>query len=887
MRLDDIATVLWHAQDGDEVLRRLASASAGLNADEVAARQAEFGTNALPKPPRPGVWAIHLKQFRSPLIYLLLAATAVSILIGEFTDAIFIFAVLQINAAVGTFQEWKAETSAAALDAMIHNWVTVLRDGERVRVDSVELVPGDVAMLESGALVPADLRLLSAVELSVDESLLTGESLPVDKIAEPALDPRTVLGDRHNMLHAGSTIDSGRAVGVVTQTGLHTELGRIAQALAATKSAPAPLVVRLEKFTRTVGAVVIVAVLLISLALFAQGTAPNSIFLLAVALAVSAIPEGLPVAITVALAVASARMARRQVIVRALPAVEGLGACTLIASDKTGTLTCNELTVKRLRLPDDTEIDVGGQGYVPEGELSRASAPLDAALRQRVDRLVTASVLCNEAGYRVEEGQVHRFGDTVDVAFLVLGAKISIDRAALLSRHGESGFIPFEPVKRFAASFNHGDGGLVASVKGAAETVLPMCRLADAEAAHAAAERLAAEGYRVIALAAGPVLAATVGALTDLEFLGFAALIDPVRPEVPAAVETCRGAGIEVHMVTGDHPATALAIARGLGIAETREQVTTGIELTELATDPAEMDAAVAGINVFARVEPVQKLAIVQALQRRGHFVAVTGDGVNDAPALRAANIGVAMGKEGTDVARGTADLIIADDNFASIVDGVEEGRIAYDNVRKVVYLLISTGAAEIVLFCLAILTGMPLPLFAVQLLWLNLVTNGVQHVGLALEKGEKDVLHRRPRAPTARIFDRGMIEQVLISGAFIGIVGFLYFKAALAAGLDEVVARNSLLLLMVLFENAHVFNCRSESRSVFRVPLLDNPILLAAVFLAQGLHIGAAYVPGLNDVLHLQPIDLATWLKVAPLALALIAVMEVYKLIRHRHRPN
>jgi magnesium-transporting ATPase (P-type) len=472
------------------------------------------------------------------------------------------------------------------------------------------------------------------------------------------------------------------------------------------------------------------------------------------------------------------------------------------------------------------------------------------------------------------------------VALLVLGAKLGYDKDALDDEYPQTGIIPFEPHRRFAASFNRDGARTLVHVKGAAETVLPMCSGVDTEAVLVEAERMSAAGYRVLAVACGEAEpgaapAALHRALGGLSFLGLVGIIDPVRAEVPDAVARCYAAGVNARMVTGDHPATALAIAKELGIARVRDEVVTGAELARVADEPARLDERVARARVFARVEPLQKLTVVRALQRAGHYVAVTGDGVNDAPALGAADIGVAMGKAGTDVARGAADLILTDDNFASIVAGIEEGRVAYDNIRKVIYLLISTGAAEVVLFFLGLAAGLPLPLFAVQLLWLNLVTNGIQDVALAFEKGEPGVLRRRPRPPERPIFDRRMIEQTAVSGAFIGSVAFLYFYWCFEQGWSEAQARNSLLLLMVLFENVHVFNCRSETRSAFRIPFAANPLLVFAVIAAQGVHITAMYVPGLSDVLGIQPIGITDWLMIAVVALSLIVVMEIYKRVR------
>jgi magnesium-transporting ATPase (P-type) len=892
------ASRAWHALTSSEALTALASQARGLTEDEAAVRLRDCGSNELPRSARAGLVRIYLRQFKNPLVYLLLGATAVSLGVGEFTDAAFIFVVLQSNAAVGTYQEWTAATSAAALDALIRNVVVVLRDGAPRQVDAAELVPGDVVKLESGTLVPADLRLLVGWEVTIDESLLTGESTPVTKDAESVLAPATPLVERRNMLYAGTTVLLGRVTGVVAATGGATQVGRIAAALVSGTAAPPPLVVRLEQFSRVVGFVTLGLIALIASAQLAQGLPLVTVFLFAVALAVAAIPEGLPVAITVALSIASTRMARRNVIVRALPAVEGLGACTLIASDKTGTLTCNELTVKRVLLfgagcpgagVPPLLAKVGGEGYRPQGAVVMAGREPAAEERAALLRLAETGALCNEASIRFSGNEVEHLGDTVDVAFLVLAAKLGLDPRALRASAPQLGLIPYEPHRRYGAGFiRAGHGGqarAVAHVKGAAEVLLPMCAGLDRAAALAEADRLAADGYRVIAVARGTVamdaaLAAAPEALRDLELLGLVGLIDPVRPEVPEAVAQCRAAGITVVMVTGDHPHTALAIARQLDIARDVTEVATGAELAEARDDPDAFDRRVAGTRVFARVEPVQKLAIVQALRRAGEVVAVSGDGVNDAPALSAADIGVAMGRGGTDVARGAADLLLADDNFASIVGGVEEGRIAYDNVRKLIFLLIAMGLAEIALFLLAILAGLPIPLFAVQLLWLNLVTEGAQTVALAFERGEPGVLGRRPRPPGQPLFDRRMIVQVLVSGVYVGAVAFVFYRWCLGQGMDPAEARNLLLLLLVLFENVHVFNARSESRSVFKISVAANPFVVFAALGAQVLHIAAMYLPGLREVLDVQPIGLADWFIVAPIALSLLVVVELYKLL-------
>ena len=880
----------WHALPADEALRVLDARREGLSAEEVAARRGRFGPNALPKRRRATLLMVYLKQFRNPLIYLLLAAAAVAVGLGDLANALFIFLVLQINAVIGTMQEWKAQSGAAALRAQVRATSMVRRAGGAQRIGSVEIVPGDIVVLDAGARIPADIRLLESADLRADESLLTGESLPVDKCAAAELPEDAALGDRATLLHAGSTVLSGRAVGVAARTGPATEIGRIAKALERQPPAP-PLLLRLERFTRAIGLVTMAAVAVLMGVQFVLGAPLREVFFVAVALAVSAIPEGLPVAVTVALSVATARMARRHVIVRLLPAVEGLGACTVIASDKTGTLTLNRLTLARLWLPGQGEIAVGGDGLAPEGGFSRDGRPLDAAAEAALRRLALSAALANEASYRPggpeAGGEPVAVGDTVDIAFLVLAAKLGIAQEQARRCHPQQEQIPFSAERRYAATVNRHEGGDRVHVKGAAEAVLPMCAGIDRAAMLAEAERMAADGYRVLAVATGPADQegrsedGPENALRGLAFLGFAGLIDPLRPEAPEAVARCRRAGVAVRMVTGDHPATALAIARRLGFAERPDQVVTGRDLAALDERPAEQAALVERAAVFARVEPTQKTLIVQSLQQAGHVVAVTGDGVNDAPALHAADIGVAMGRAGTDVARDAADLILTDDNFASIVAGIEEGRIAYANVRKVIYLLISTGAAEVGLFFLALLLGLPLPLFAAQLLWLNLVTNGGQDVALAFEKGEPGLLDRRPRPPEEPIFDRRMIEETVISGLWMGVVSTLFFAWALEQGWGEFEARNALLLLMVAFQNAHVFNCRSETRSAFRVPLRNNRLLILAVVAAQGVHIAAMFVPGLNDVLAIRPLSPDHWLIVLPLALTVVPVMELYKWLR------
>jgi magnesium-transporting ATPase (P-type) len=882
----DVHNSDWHALTVDETTRRLESSLAGLTADEADIRLERYGPNRLPEARVRSPIAIYAGQLKSPLIYLLFAAAVVAVALGEFADAAFIGVVLALNSAIGGTQEWRAEVNTAALRSSIQSVSRVLRGGVIRLLQSGDLVPGDVVLLEAGDRTPADLRIVSAFDLTADESGLTGESFPVGKEAGRPLAPDAPLGDRSTLLHAGTTVQTGRAEGIVVATGSHTQLGRIASALVG-PAAPPPLTKRLERFSRNLGIAVVVLIAALVLVQLAGGAPLRETFFVAIALAVAAIPEGLPVAVTVALSIATRRMARRNVIVRHLPAVEGLGSCTVVASDKTGTLTMNELTATRLWLPEAGAVEV--RQNPAGGDVHFAADPDRSAARvlEEVCAAAAAGALCNDATYDPSLGESGRSGDTVDIALLVLAERAGIDNAALRTKERRTGEIPFAAERRFAATLDLLPEGLKLHAKGAPEVILPLCGGIE-ERGLLAAEEMAAGGYRVLAIAEKPLPADRPYSQSDIEdelnqltLLALVGFIDPQRPEAAEAVAACRRAGVSVRMVTGDHPITALAIARGLGLAEHMGEVITGREI--LALPQGERGARLAGAQVFARVEPTQKVDIVRALKAAGHIVAMTGDGVNDAPALRQADLGVAMGRGGTDVARDAADLVLTDDNFASVVAGIQEGRAAYANIRKVIYLLVSTGAAEVVIFMLAIATGHPLPLSAVQLLWLNLVTNGGQDVALAFERREPGLLSRPPRPANEPIFDRLMVLESATSGLAMGGVAFAFFAWMLALGWSEFDARNALLFLMVAFENVQVFNCRSETRSAFRIAFSSNWPVIGAVAGAQAVHVAAAYIPGLSDVLEMRPISIGLWLTLVPIALTLLLVMELFKLVWRR----
>ena len=882
--------VAWHSQELPVLLADFETKPQGLEQDDAAARLLRCGPNRLPeRPPRPW-WNILLSQFRSPLIYILGLAAGVSVLIGDVKDAGFIVLVLAINATIGCYQEWRAEQSCHALRKFLQIRSAVLRDGEVVEINAQEIVPGDVVWLESGNRVPADVRLMSATGLEIDESLLTGESLAVLKDAQWTSQEAVPLADRRNMAYAGSIVTRGRAKGLVVATGTKTSIGELALDVLGSIEGKAPLLVRMESFTRFIALAILIAIAALGfIGVWFGNYTVSEMFLFAVALAVSAIPEGLPVAMTIALAVATSRMARRGVIVRRLTAVEGLGSCTLIAVDKTGTLTCNELMVGEIYLPDGKRMAVTGQGYKPVGQVLLGGDVLGAGGSESLDRLVRTGLLCNESDLHHRNGSWVWRGDAVDIAILSLGIKIGSTRERLSSEYPQVNQIPFEPEHRFAATFHSASDQTLVCVKGSPERVLGMCTVQDGsespERYEQEANAMAERGFRVLALAQGIVSSEVAPSDSpelppNLEFLGFIGMLDPLRPGIHETIRKCQEAGVQVVMVTGDHRSTATSIAKQIGLVDGENQVITGQELID---EPSLiLSEEIGRFRVFARLTPRQKLEYVQAARRAGHFVAVTGDGVNDAPALRAANIGVAMGRSGTDVAREASSLVLSDDNFATLVGGIEEGRVAYDNIRKVIYLAISTGGAEVILMTLAISTGLPyLPLLPVQLLWLNLVTNGIQDIALAFEANEGDVLDRKPRDPQEPIFDRVMIERTVIAALTMGLVSYWTFVFLLPSDPtqnDVAMARNSLLLLLVLFQNIHLGNCRSETKSAFRLSPFRSPILLAGTVSALAIHVVAMYLPLGQSVLHTAPVSLERWGVLLLLSLLILPASELHK---------
>ncbi|HOW08509.1 MAG TPA: HAD-IC family P-type ATPase [Bacteroidales bacterium] len=896
---ESLAAEQWHAFPAEEVFRELNTSENGIRQEDAKERLNFYGENKLPESKKVTLLQIVIRQLLNPLIFILVAAAIASTAIGEGKDAIFIFLVIFINSALGAYQEYNAERSASSLQKLIKIMARVRRDGKEKEVHSEELVPGDIVLLESGMKVPADIRLIEVSGLEINESFLTGESISAIK-QTGSLQEKLGVAERTNMAFAGATVMKGRGTGVVVCTGADTQVGKISQDVTESASAKPPLVQRMEKFIKQISIIIIAISVILAVLLRIQGMDLTAIFFFVVALAVSAIPEGLPVAMTVALSIATSRMAKRNVIVRKLTSVESLGSCTVIASDKTGTLTVNEQTARIILLPDGTSLSITGEGYNGNGSVMTSDGkPVAVSDIEEISKLARVAVYANE-GYLVKENDKWNYhGDSMDVALLGMSYKLGIDPEKWRTDKKPVGKIPYESERKFSAAFCDLQDKVFIGVKGAVETVLDFCnsmsekgvtKNIEREKILANAEGLAKAGYRVLAFASGEYKNYRKKEtyedpdISSLTFHGLVGFIDPLRPEARASVEQCHGAGIKVIMITGDHPETAGTIARELGIADDTTPVVTGNMLLEAGPhDSPAYEKLVASTTVFARISPAQKLEIVDVLIREGEFVAVTGDGVNDAPALKRSNIGVAMGS-GTDVAKEVGSMIVLDDNFKSIIAGVEEGRFAYDNVRKVIYLLISTGSAEIILFLISVFAGLPLPLLAVQLLWLNLVTNGIQDVALAFEGGEPGAMKRPPRKPSEKIFNSLMIRQTIVSGLTMGLTVFgLWYYLNAITGMNERHARDLILLLFVFIQNFHVFNARSERVSAFRVPIKRNIMLVFGVILAQGVHIASMQIPFMQNILQIEPVTFNEYILILTLAVPTILVMELFKFINRR----
>ncbi len=891
----------WHHLPTDEVLQLLETdPQAGLDIFAVKHRQEEFGPNVLT--PRRGKSPLvrFLLQFNNPLIYILLVATVVTAVVKDIVDAAIIFAAVLVNAVIGFIQESRAERAIEALAQAMTTEATVIRAGKTQRIPAAELTLGDLVSLKAGDKAPADLRLIRSRDLQVAEAALTGESVPVQKDASLLLPPETVLADRRNMAYASTLVTYGTGVGVVTAIGDHTEVGRISQLISSAEELQTPLTRKIAQFSQ----LVLYAILALAAATFAigllRGQGAVDTFTAAIALAVAMIPEGLPAALTVTLAIGVSRMAQRRAIIRKLPAVETLGSVTIISSDKTGTLTQNQMTVQEVYVPGAV-YRVSGAGYAPAGEILRDGAAVRPA-EEGVALLETlrAGLLCNDSALAEADGTWRAEGDPTEVALIVAARKAGLAAADLPRLDA----IPFESQHQYMATLHDAGPGRprVAYVKGAAEVILARCASAlgaagdqiplDLAAAQRQVEVMAGEGLRVLAFARRelPPDADKIhheDIASGLVFLGLQGMIDPPRPEAIAAVAACQTAGIQVKMITGDHALTAAAIARELGLGRDTHgpnglpEVITGADLAACCDE--DLIQRVERTDVFARVSPEQKLRLVDALQSRGHVVAMTGDGVNDGPALKQSDVGIAMGITGTDVAKEAADMVLTDDNFATIEAAVEEGRGVFDNLTKIIAWTLPTNLGEGLIVLLAIFLGVTLPILPVHVLWINMTTVATLGIVLALERKEPGIMSRPPRRPDAPILTRTLVWRVVLVGAVILVGAFGLFELELLAGASTAAARTVAVNTVIMVEVFYLLNCRSLTHSMFRIGVLSNRWVLVGIAAMLLLQLLFTYAPFMNTVLQSAPITAGAWARVVGVGFVGYLLVELEKWLRRR----
>jgi Ca2+-transporting ATPase len=878
--------------DIDEVALMIASdATAGLSPDEAGRRLEEHGPNELTeKPPKPK-WLLFGEQFANTMIVVLLVAVAITIAIGDVKDAVVIVAIVVANAVIGFVQEARAERAMSALKRMTAPTARVVRAGETITVPARQVVPGDLLVLDAGEIVPADARLADAPNLRVNESALTGESVPVDKRTDALRRGEgETVGDRTNMAFKGSAVVFGRGTAVVTATGMHTALGEIAGLLQAHRTPKTPLQRRIAVLGRRLAVAALAVTAIVFVSGIARGEDPTLMFLTAVSLAVAAIPEALPAVVTVALAFGAKRMADRRALVRKLPAVETLGSVTVICTDKTGTLTQGRMLVERIRLLDE-ELTVTGSGYEPAGDVFSGGSSADPS-RARLRSLLRAAVLCNDATLvppSAEGGDWDVSGDPTEGALLSMAAKGGVDAPPTRRELPRLAEEPFDAVRRRMTTTHEGpEGRRITASKGAVEAIMPTADrvvddatvrpVTDGDRAHVEqwADDYAAQGYRVLAIA-GDDGAGRDGRERSLVLYGLVAMADPLRDGVAQAVEECRTAGIEPVLITGDHPATARAIAARAGIADDGG-IMTGAEMAALDDDS--LRKVIDRIDVFARTEPEQKLRIVEAWKERGSIVAMTGDGVNDAPALRRADIGVAMGIAGTEVSKEAADMVLADDDFSTIVRAVREGRRIYDNIRRFVRYMLTANSGEIWVIFLAPFFGLPLPLLPVQILWINLVTDGLPAVALGFEPPEPGVMRRPPREPSESVLAGGLWQHVLFIGLLMGAV-------PLALGLwGEATGRpwqTMVFTSLALLQLGHALAVRSETETLRRRRVRTNVFLMTAVAGTAALQIGMLWIPVARRLLDIEPLEAGELAIVLASSTIVFLVVEAGKVIQRR----
>ncbi|MBN1831789.1 MAG: cation-transporting P-type ATPase [Deltaproteobacteria bacterium] len=897
----------WHTLDVRETISSLEShETSGLSHAVAEERSARLGANELTRAKGQGPLIRFLSQFKQPLVIILLAAALITLLLAEYVDAGVIFAVVLVNAVIGFVQEARAMKAIEALANAMVSEATVVRDGEKQRIPSQLLVPGDLVLLQSGDKVPADMRLIKTRELQVDESALTGESVPVQK-AEEKLDPDMVIGDRRNMAYSSTLVTYGSGQGVVVATGDRTEIGRINRLIASADVLETPLTKKIHHFSSILLYAILAMAALTFVVGFLRGQDMVEIFMASVALAVGAIPEGLPAAITITLAIGVSRMARRNAIIRKLPAVETLGSTMVICSDKTGTLTQNQMTVVDI-VAGGSRYTVSGTGYAPEGAISPVQEGADPSSNIALSELLKAGLLCNDSRLKKGEAGWQVEGDPTEGALITVVAKAGFDPRRLEKEMPRLDTIPFESARQYMATLHDPGEGKppVLYVKGSIESICVECAailgpdgepdIAGPGAISEWVESMAEKGLRVLAFARKEMPVGTTHIThADVEegivFLGLQGMIDPPRPEAMEAVAACQAARIRVKMITGDHAGTAGAIARQIGLCgetcsyHTRE-VLTGREIAEL--DAEQLAATADSTAVFARVSPEQKLRLVEALQERDYVVAMTGDGVNDAPALRRADIGVAMGMTGTEVSKEAADMVITDDNFATIKAAVEEGRGVFDNLIKFITWTLPTNGGEGLIILAAVVLGTRLPILPLQILWINMTTALLLGLTLAFEPKERDIMRRPPRDPGVPILTRPLILRILMVSLMLVIGAFGLFKIELIRFPDnEAAARTLAVNVFVFGEMFYLFNCRSMTRPVWELGLFSNPLLWAGVVIMTLLQLLYTYLPAFNAVFQSAPMGMTEWAMVLGTGLIILAAVEVEKWGSRRNRPR
>ncbi len=889
----------WHHLPQEEVLDLLeADLAKGLDRFEVEQRQKNFGPNALTQRQGQGPLLRFLLQFNQALVYILLVAITIKLFLGAWVDAAVIFGVVLLNSIIGFLQEGKALSALQALSRALTTETTVLRAGDKQRIDAKELVPGDIVLLASGDKVPADLRVLRSRNLQIDESALTGESLPVEKRSE-VLDHDTTLAERSNMAYSSTLVTYGTGVGVVAETGDETEIGRISELIANAEVLATPLTRKIARFSHLLLYAILGLATVTFLVGLWHGDSWIDLFMAAVALSVAMIPEGLPAVLTITLAIGVARMAKRNAIIRHLPAVETLGSTTVICSDKTGTLTRNEMTVQQLWAGGE-DFEVSGIGYEPKGGLKQGGQAADSHNNAALAELLRAGLLCNDSVLKQDEEGWKIEGDPTEGALLVTARKAGLDSKQAQASYPRLDAIPFESQHQYMATLHGGDNPVV-YLKGSVESLLERCdtmlgadnenKSLDCDAVHAQVETIASQGQRVLAFACLAVPPDTTAIdhadVSDgLVFLGLQGMIDPPREEAIQAVRACQAAGVRVKMITGDHAVTAAAIAGQIGLDDTLAageipKVLSGRELE--AMPDAELIRSATGTAVFARVTPEQKLRLVEALQAHGEVAAMTGDGVNDAPALRRADIGIAMGITGTEVSKEAADMVLTDDNFATIEAAVEEGRGVFDNLIKFLTWILPTNAGQGLVIIAAVMSFQPLPVLPVQALWINMTTAVLLGLALAFEPREPGIMRRPPRSPQTAILSGELVFRIIMVGLLLLVGSFGLFEWALYQGASEAEARTIAVNVFAVGQSFYLLNCRSLRFSMFRLGLFSNPWIWGGIAAMTAAQLLFTYAPMMNHLFHTSPIDLMDWLHILVVGLVIYLVVGMEKKFRRR----